>query len=62
MNDTDQTSRKSHRKPDWGLVFAALDRAGVPKDFLADRNDDEPQDRGCMTDFTPEQSTPRHLE
>jgi antitoxin VapB len=29
----------------WGEVFAALDRAGFPEDFLADRNQGLPQKR-----------------
>jgi antitoxin VapB len=34
------------RKPaDWSEVFAALDRAGVPEDLLADRDRSLPQDR-----------------
>ncbi|MGB6131055.1 MAG: AbrB family transcriptional regulator [Acidobacteriaceae bacterium] len=32
------------RKPaNWGEIFAALDRAGVPQDFLADRDKSLPQ-------------------
>jgi len=34
------------RKPaNWSEVFAALDRAGVPEDLLADRDRSLPQDR-----------------
>jgi len=34
------------RKPaDWREVFAALDQAGVPEDFLADRDRSLPQER-----------------
>jgi hypothetical protein len=34
------------RKPaNWSEVFAALDRAGVPEDFLADRDRSLPQER-----------------
>ncbi|MGB9145212.1 MAG: type II toxin-antitoxin system VapB family antitoxin [Acidobacteriaceae bacterium] len=34
------------RKPaNWGEIFAALDRAGVPQDFLADRDKSLPQQR-----------------
>jgi hypothetical protein len=34
------------RKPaDWSEVFAALDRAGVPKDLLAGRDRSLPQER-----------------
>jgi antitoxin VapB len=34
------------RKPaNWGEVFAALDRAGVPEDLLADRDRSLPQER-----------------
>lgn len=34
------------RKPaNWGEIFAALDRAGVPGDFLADRDESLPQER-----------------
>lgn len=29
----------------WDEIFAALDKAGVPEDFLADRNQGTPQDR-----------------
>jgi antitoxin VapB len=34
------------RKPaNWSDVFAALDRAGVPSDFLSDRDQSLPQER-----------------
>ena len=34
------------RKPaNWSEVFAALDRAGVPEDLLADRDRSLPQER-----------------
>jgi hypothetical protein len=34
------------RKPvDWNEIFAALDRAGIPEDFLSDRSDGLPQTR-----------------
>ncbi len=36
---------KANRVPDWSEVFAALDRAGVPEDFLADRDWSLPQER-----------------
>lgn len=30
---------------DWDAVFAALDRAGIPDDFMADRGQGPPQQR-----------------
>jgi antitoxin VapB len=30
---------------DWDEVFAALDRAGIPEDFMADRGQGPPQQR-----------------
>lgn len=30
---------------DWNEIFAALDKAGVPDDFLADRAQGRPQER-----------------
>lgn len=37
------------RKPaDWGAVYAALDRAGVPSDFLSERDQSEPQERETL--------------
>ncbi len=35
----------SRRPAKWAEIFAALDEAGVPDDFLADRNDTLPQER-----------------
>lgn len=39
-------------KPDWSAIFARLDDAGVPDNFLADRDQDPPQDRGVLIDFS----------
>jgi len=37
------------RKPaKWSEVFAALDRAGVPDDFLSDRDRSLPQERDTL--------------
>jgi len=37
------------RKPaNWSDVFAALDRAGVPSDFLSDRDPSLPQERETL--------------
>jgi antitoxin VapB len=33
---------------DWKDIFAALDRAGIPDDFLADRDLDQPQVRPSL--------------
>jgi antitoxin VapB len=30
---------------DWKVIFDALDAAGVPEDFLADRGQQQPQER-----------------
>jgi antitoxin VapB len=30
---------------DWDEIFAALDRAGIPDDFMADRGEGPPQQR-----------------
>jgi antitoxin VapB len=30
----------------WDEIFAALDRSGIPDDFLADRGQGPPQERG----------------
>ncbi|HEX4006050.1 MAG TPA: type II toxin-antitoxin system VapB family antitoxin [Acidobacteriaceae bacterium] len=35
----------SRRPADWGEIFAALDRAGIPADFLDDRDATPPQER-----------------
>lgn len=35
----------SRRPAPWAEIFAALDQAGVPDDFLSDRGDDFPQER-----------------
>ena len=35
----------SRRPANWSEVFAALDRAGVPADFLANRDRSLPQER-----------------
>jgi antitoxin VapB len=32
----------------WDDIFAALDQAGVPEDFLSDRAQDIPQDRESL--------------
>ena len=52
MNHTDRKRGPTRRKPDWGAIFAALDRAGVPEDFLSDRNDGEPQHRPCLDELS----------
>lgn len=37
------------RKPaDWGEIFAALDHAGVPFEFLSDRDRSLPQERDSL--------------
>ncbi len=37
------------RKPaNWAEIFAALDEAGVPDDFLVDRDDSLPQERSDL--------------
>jgi antitoxin VapB len=33
---------------DWGTIFAMLDQAGVPEDFLADRAQGLPQERDSL--------------
>jgi antitoxin VapB len=33
---------------DWRAIFAALDQAGVPEDFLADRVQGLPQERDAL--------------
>lgn len=33
------------KRPDWAAVFRALDEAGVPDDFLVDRDQGPPQER-----------------
>jgi antitoxin VapB len=38
----------SRRPADWSQVFAALDHAGVPKDFLTDRDRSLPQERETL--------------
>jgi antitoxin VapB len=38
----------SRRPAKWAEIFAALDRAGVPDDFLADRGDEPPQERSAL--------------
>jgi len=38
----------SRRPAKWAEIFAALDRAGVPDDFLADRGDEAPQERSSL--------------
>ncbi len=38
----------SRRPAKWAEIFAALDRAGVPDDFLADRGDEPPQERSTL--------------
>lgn len=38
----------SRRPAKWADIFAALDRAGVPDDFLADRGDELPQVRSTL--------------
>jgi antitoxin VapB len=38
----------SRRPSDWGEVFAALDRSGVPEDFLSDRGQEPPQERTSL--------------
>ena len=35
----------SEAPTDWKKIFAALDAAGIPDDFLADRDLDPPQER-----------------
>jgi antitoxin VapB len=30
---------------DWDDIFAALDQAGIPDDFMSDRSQDPPQER-----------------
>ena len=35
----------SHKPSDWDEVFGALDRASVPEDFLAHRDQAPPQER-----------------
>jgi antitoxin VapB len=32
----------------WDEIYAALDQAGVPDDFLADRNQEPPQERSGL--------------
>ena len=37
------------RKPaKWSEIFAALDEAGIPDDFLSDRDDSLPQERSNL--------------
>lgn len=38
----------SRRPAKWAEIFAALDRSGVPDDFLADRGDQPPQERSNL--------------
>jgi antitoxin VapB len=38
----------SRRPAKWAEIFAALDRAGVPDDFLSDRGDEPPQERSTL--------------
>lgn len=33
---------------DWKTIFAALDEAGVPDDFLVERDRDTPEDREAL--------------
>lgn len=36
--------------PDWAEIFRALDEAGVPEDFLADRDLRLPEERALWED------------
>ena len=38
-------AQDSPRPDSWESFFELADRAGVPDDFLADRGDEQPQDR-----------------
>ena len=45
VRDNEKPKKAADKKPDWGKIFEALDCAGVPDDFLADRDTDPPQSR-----------------
>lgn len=38
----------SRRPTDWNELFAIADAAGIPEDFLTDRNEPPPQERNAL--------------
>jgi antitoxin VapB len=39
---------KKPKPKSWATIFAALDKAGVPEDFLSDRNQQLPEERTAL--------------